>query len=192
MDLDRQLKDGFDRTANRPGAWRTTAADLMAAADLVARDCRLDLGQALDEQDTYGIARTFQRLGPLLLLRGCAVECLLKAHFVRAGGILARGGRYVRVNGARDHDLMSLATIARVKVSSPERRVLLKLSDWIVRGRYPLLVDARQQVRGRLGVPSAWSEGLEAAYTQLVGRLDASLEEASGQQADGAAERSQG
>jgi hypothetical protein len=180
MDVDKQLKDGFDWAANRPGAWRTTAANLTTAADLLARDCRLDLGQALAERDVDGAVRTFQRLGPLLLLRGCAVECLLKAHFVRTGGVLARGGRYVRPRGAKDHDLVSLATIAHVDVSEAEQRVLSKLSDWIVRGRYPLLLDARQQFWGRLDRPPAWSEELEAAYKQLAGRLDATLEDVAG------------
>jgi hypothetical protein len=45
------------------------------------------------------------------MLLGYAVECGLKALWLRTGKDLIRGGKYRGVNGAQDHNLVQLANV---------------------------------------------------------------------------------
>ncbi len=173
----RTLKETFDYALNRPRAWRDTARNLLRAAEIIARACDLGFSQELTDANVARAEHTARLLGPLLLLRASAVECILKAHYVRNGGVLAKEGRYVGPRRLKGHDLRELARASKQTLSSDEAVVVAALSDWITRGRYPLQLTWDQHFFGRFATAAPWSRRREAAYTGLVARLDAALDE---------------
>src|SRR3990172_2546400 len=73
------------------------------------------------------------------MLLGYAIECTLKALWVRKGNKLIRNGKYKGVPGANDHNLSQLAKAAGFIPTSTEADVLRRLSKFIqFAGRYPV------------------------------------------------------
>jgi len=107
------------------------------------------------------------------MLKGMAVECLLKAMWVKRGNVLVADGRYCRVPGARDHDLPQLAAAVNFNVNSTEVAVLCRLSLFIAAGRYPIPKSAA--TFGEAG--TTWSSSDEGVFDELAHRLNALLED---------------
>jgi hypothetical protein len=80
--------------------------------------------------------------GVIIMLRAMAVECLLKALWLKSGGQLAKNGKYRGIPGTRDHDLASLADKVTerlsLNLSDSESDLLQRLSCNIAGGRYPI------------------------------------------------------
>lgn len=77
------------------------------------------------------------------MLLGFALECGLKALWLRRGNDLIVNGRYRGVSGAHDHDLVQLAHATQFACTSRERDVLARLSKFIrFAGRYPVAKTA--------------------------------------------------
>jgi hypothetical protein len=121
-------------------------------------------------------------LFPELMLRGFAIECLLKGLYVKAGNKLASGGRYLGVRGAGDHDLLQLAITVGLPLAPAHRDVLKRLSIIMVGpGRYPItrewsLRKIQRAFRGGKGPPSYWGSPsddrtLAAIVTLLEGEM---------------------
>ena len=74
------------------------------------------------------------------MLLGYAVECALKALWVRKkGNDLVRNGKYVGVKGAGDHNLVQLAQQAGFIPTAVEAQVLRRLTKFATfAGRYPV------------------------------------------------------
>jgi hypothetical protein len=74
------------------------------------------------------------------MLLGYAVECVLKALWVRKkGNDLIRNGKYVGVKGARDHNLVQLAQQAGFALTVAETQVMRRLTKFAMfAGRYPV------------------------------------------------------
>jgi hypothetical protein len=118
------------------------------------------------------------------MLDGMAIECLLKAVWVKRGHKLATDGKYLGVPGAGDHDLVQLAGALKLKLSALEKGTLRRLSHFIeYGGRYPVPKDAdklqltRAPTGGRAAA-TTWSTPND--YVQLeaiVRRLDQLLDE---------------
>jgi hypothetical protein len=79
---------------------------------------------------------------PEMMLRGFAVECLLKGLWVRQGNKLAENGKYVRVpNIKNEHDLVGLAVEVGFTMTAEQRDLLEHLSVYTITvGRYPIPV----------------------------------------------------
>ena len=82
------LAQNFDAAGNEPGAWWHIGQNLLIASDILRRECPIDLRSITDH---VVIRMSAAVLGPMLMLRGCAFECLLKALYLDAGGKLAEG-----------------------------------------------------------------------------------------------------
>ncbi len=79
------------------------------------------------------------------MLLGYAIECGLKALWVRKGNKLVRDGRYQGVTGANDHDLPQLAQAAGFVPTTAEAEVLRRLSQFSrFAGRYPVARTANE------------------------------------------------
>ena len=73
------------------------------------------------------------------MLVGYALECALKARWLKKGNKLIEGGRYKKIPGAGDHDLVALASAIGFVPTPRERNVLMRLSKFAVfAGRYPV------------------------------------------------------
>ena len=77
------------------------------------------------------------------MLRGMALECLLKAIWLARGEMLVKAGRFIGITGAKGHDLYAMYTAAclnhRVALNEEEKKLLTRLSFAIVSARYPIL-----------------------------------------------------
>jgi hypothetical protein len=79
------------------------------------------------------------------MLLGYAVECGLKALWLRKGNELVTGGKYRGIRGAQDHNLVQLANAVGFAVSPKEEGVLNRLSRFArFAGRYPVAKTANE------------------------------------------------
>ena len=134
----------YNMVANEPVSWWITADNLLVASRFLCLHSAHQLsGKEFfelhkkpplpDETKVYGVIQ---------MLRGMAVEALLKGLWVDYGGTLAENGRYKKIPDTTEHQLVSLvekvSTVINLDLSSDERSVLEKLSISIIDGRYPI------------------------------------------------------
>lgn len=112
----------FERTANRPEAWEFISKELLAAAEIL---------------------KDREMVRPVeMMLRGFALENLMKAWWVKQEHAIVRDGEYI---GPRDHHLASLAEVFGLTdlAVDPKRTVLEQLSRFMTFvGRYPIPTHA--------------------------------------------------
>src|SRR5258706_4056497 len=101
MDFKR-LVEHHSAAGNSASGWISSADGLLAGAE-VLREQRLAAEHECDPPP--GTWRTHP---PELMLRGMAVECLLKAVWLTRGGTLAADGRYMGGENVNGHDLHHL------------------------------------------------------------------------------------
>jgi hypothetical protein len=138
---DQAWKRQFDAIGNSATAWRLSAGSLLAAASHLAHSQHAAMAETLSVGGPVSEAHWYHE--PILLLRGCGLECLLKAHGLDVGKTLVVNGEY---KGPRGHNLRKLAAWALFKTTEAERPLLDKLSLFVQRGRYP--------------VSQSWEDGL--------------------------------
>jgi hypothetical protein len=103
-----------------------------------------DAEVCLGEREVHRELPKGEVLMPMLLsvramLLGFALECCLKALWVRKGRKIVRNGKYKGVTGAKDHNLVQLAAAAGFTPTTAERDVLRRLSNFVrFAGRYPV------------------------------------------------------
>jgi hypothetical protein len=165
---------------NAPQAWRSCAGDLLAAA-VVLRERRENIGPS-----SLPVPNAWRLHPSELMLDGMAIECLLKALWLKHGHELARDGRYVGIPGAAAHDLVQLAGMLQLTLTEMERDVLRRLSHFIeYGGRYPVPKDAEKlrlirTPQGGQGAATTWSTPSDQLlFETVVGRLDQLLDEGS-------------
>jgi hypothetical protein len=154
--------------------------DLLAAAHILT-----DRGDAFDRDSLLpgDILPPESRVGAVcLMLRGMAVECLLKGLWLRHGNELVRDGRYIGIPGAGDHNLVQIASAVAFAVSVEEKDVLRRLSHFIeYGGRYPIPrnADKLKLTRSPGGGSSAattWTSPQDQQVLEgIVVRLDSLL-----------------
>jgi hypothetical protein len=173
-DTDKARVANFDTKGNLPQPWWIVGQNLLASSDLLGRALVLDTPAALTEQDAQAFRMDARVRGATLMLRGCAVECLLKALYVAAGNVLARDGDYIRPPGVADHDLIRLAQAAGFLMSAAERSLLKLLSYWIKQGRYPLMANWAQRPsfsRDEKALAVNWDAECEELWSRLLERF---------------------
>ncbi len=167
------LKQNYDAIANEPATWLIVADNLGLAANLLEPHFPIDLTKETDH--TRIISARVQ--GPILMLRGCGLECLFKALYVARGNKLGDGGRYVSPGG-KEHDLISLAQKAAFSMSASESALVAYLGHFIMQGRYPMAKrapDAYVVLADGTRRSSAWSEQDERDYHAFRPRLRAEV-----------------
>lgn len=176
MDRTRRLEQ-HTWAGNSPHAWESRARDLLAAAT-VLRHHR----ESMDSNSAP--APTALILPAELMLDGMAIECLLKAAWVKRGHKLAKDGKYLGVPGAGDHDLVQLAGALKLKLSALETDTLRRLSHFIeYGGRYPVPKDAdklqltRAPTGGRAAATTWCTPNDYVQFEAIVRRLDQLLDE---------------
>ena len=122
-----------EQSGKNPLAWRYSAENLLTAARAVRKE-----------------VKDFGRMMPSLaaveaMLLGFAIECLLKAIYIKGGNTLVKQGSYAHIPRANDHDLIQLADAAGVCLTTREKLVLGKLTPFIkFAGRYPIATKANE------------------------------------------------
>jgi hypothetical protein len=141
------LEDLFNQPAetihealgNDPEQWKLKAESLCQAASLLYQS----IGEPpQDPKDPKLILEWFNLHDIGRMLRGMALECLLKAIWLAHGELLVKDGGFVGIPKTKSHDLyaMYLASFSRrkPKLSKQEVELLARLSFAITSARYPI------------------------------------------------------
>ena len=105
----------------------------------VLEDAELWLGEREAHREHKGEVVMPMLLCVRAMLLGYAIECALKALWVRKGNKLISEGKYRGVTGAKDHNLPQLAQAAGFIPTAIEADVLRRLSKFSqFAGRYPV------------------------------------------------------
>jgi hypothetical protein len=177
---DRQIEE-YDKVGNDHNAWASSADGLLAASRLLRK-----LRTTFDlESVAVGIAIPDEgRIHPAdLMLRGFAVECLLKALWVKQGGTICIDGKYVGVKGAGNHDLRQLWDANKLPFSENQCDVLNRLSIFMTSvGRYPIAshwskTKMQNTLGGGKGSPTYWvTPSDDETYDSIVKVLHEALD----------------
>lgn len=129
----------FDTSGNNLDLWYWKSLALLSSAEAVENSCGQIPSNPKDEEE---VVEWMEVHGVSRMLRGMALECLLKALWLKHGGRLSDKGEYRSIPGTKDHDLCSLENKIAEKVdtglNTEEKRLLARLSFFIVAGRYPI------------------------------------------------------
>jgi hypothetical protein len=141
-------KEQYDTGGNHPGVWFSKACSLLTAADVLdkfAGNCH----KAIAENAMTGHSSIPKSISDRMdcasvspMLHAMATECLLKALWLRHGGMLTSDGKYVGILKKNEHALDKLALAISEKGNIPfsdrEFALLKQASYWISSGRYPV------------------------------------------------------
>jgi hypothetical protein len=124
-----------------------------------------------------------ERAGPSeIMLRGFALECLLKALWIKRGNVLASQGELQKIPGVGSHELLQLTQELAFKCKPNERDLLKRLSVFMTSvGRYPIATDwsktkIQKTFGGGKGPPTYWtSPHDDNAYNAILARIEAEL-----------------
>jgi hypothetical protein len=139
------LVNQYDLVGNEPHAWWLTSEGLLIASNFL---CLHSAHHQLSGKELFELHKRLQLpnetkvSGVIKMLRGMAIEALLKGLWVDYGGVLAENGQYKKIPNTKEHDLLSLAgevsKLINLDLSSQERFLLERLSISIMSGRYPI------------------------------------------------------
>ena len=129
----------FDKIGNNIDLWYWKSLALLSSAEAVEGSCGQTPSDPKNEED---VVEWMEIHGITRMLRGMALECMFKALWLKYGGRLAVKGKYQCIPGTKDHDLCSLEEKISEKIdtglNSEERKLLARLSFFIIYGRYPI------------------------------------------------------
>ncbi len=135
-------KQTFESRGNNLREWLHTADDLLAAIRFLCQHSyhlSPNWGSTTEHFPSYDELRI---TGVILMLRAMAIECMLKALWIKGGGKLVFDDKYQRIPDTNDHELFTLANAVSAKInlklSANEDDFLKRLSRNIVSGRYPI------------------------------------------------------
>jgi hypothetical protein len=167
----------YEFSGNAPFAWWFTAHNLFAAAEMIDAFRRLPAKKA--ERLVPG---WYDVSPPSLMLRAFAVECLLKAVWLKKGARLTASGRLTPIP-VKHHDLVALVQAVdalratnRINVSAAEEKTLNRLSMYGELGRYPIARNWRVgwEYHPKAGktVTGGWFESDYGRLDVLVKRIE--------------------
>ena len=169
----------YERAGNEPACWRSCAQDLLAAASVLRQrreKCPPDVTDDL-------VGSQWRIHPPELMLRGMAVECLLKALWVKRGNRIVKDGEYVGVPGAGSHNLVQVAGVLQLRLSRPEVDLLRRLTEFIeYGGRYPVPRNAqdlrpiRRPGGGKAPGTGWFTPGDQLLFDNVIRRLEKALD----------------
>lgn len=161
-------QEQHDLVGNFWPAWRMSADGLLYASGVLRGRMSVRRG-------------AIARVGPVeLMLRGFAVECLLKAIWLKKGHLLTQAGRLIPIQ-AGAHDLVQIAQRVGVRLSAREKDVLRRLSHFAAyAGRYPVPTRAAamkltRALGGGRSAPTVWGGTDNSTFSALLRRLKKSL-----------------
>ena len=168
----------FDFGGNFPGFWFDAAFSLRTAADVLEKftgSRMFELKTKVTRSDYE--KQSVKRVHAMLL--GMATECLLKALWLKHGGILAEGGKYRSIPTAKNHRLDQLAVAVSlkggIKFTQQELELLERASFWISSGRYPIPMKSRDNLALQKPLIGNPFEGLRSLMQKLEKELGCTM-----------------
>jgi len=130
-------KELFELIGNDPGIWVQYGEALLTSADV------LDAQYPKVPKDDLDAFWEFFKLHIVaMMLKGMAIECLLKSIWMARVSPLVVEGKFRSIPGTKDHDLLSLVAALKehidLDLSRQESELLAVLSQAITSGRYPI------------------------------------------------------
>lgn len=151
------IKENFERSGNSPQDWTITASNLLSASRIlkIHRDRyfkSIMAGNNPNPEDG-------RLLGVELMLRGFAIECLLKATWLKRGEQLVINGNFKNIPGAGSHQLNKLWTeVLSIPIENEGEDLLWRLEFFMTAaGRYPIPTSVDKSYRSNKGLPNHWS-----------------------------------
>ncbi|MBN1359896.1 MAG: hypothetical protein JW993_04860 [Sedimentisphaerales bacterium] len=136
-DDDASPQDLFESVGNDPGIWATRAEALLTSAAVL--DAQYPQVPQNDSSAFYGF---FKLHIAAMMLKGMAIECLLKSIWIKHVSPLVVKSKFRSIPSTKDHDLLSLVTALEEHIelglSQEEAALVAVLSHAITSGRYPL------------------------------------------------------
>lgn len=171
-------KQHFEQAGNSADAWQSVSNDLLFAAQVL-----LERVRAADALAPNQLSVENGHLFPVrLMLTGMALECLLKALWVKQGNQFVEAGAFKSVARAGPHDLVQIAQAVALNPNSFEIDLLRRLSYFIeYGGRYPIpkvskKLEMISSPGGGKASPMTWSTPSdETLLEKLVLRIEALL-----------------
>lgn len=148
-------QDEIEQHGNEPIGWIRVAENLIESGALLAGAYTSALevmvkgvasNQTSDKisrtpEEEATVRRGHRTFSPSLMLFAFAIECLLKAIYLRSGGVLYADGKYQRPKGLKSsHNLLELAEAFGSShiFSDDDREILDLMSAQNEKGRYPV------------------------------------------------------
>ena len=150
----------YDKNGNLPLAWEMSADDLIVAANVLMEKREEIPAEAIP----VGAPTPPERmtLSTELMLRGYAIECLLKGIWVSQGNQIVKNGKYIGVTGANQHNLIELSNKVSLRLTNQEKGILTRLTNCVTGfGRYPIqkkwvISKIRKKRDGSVTPPGTW------------------------------------
>jgi len=180
---DTSPQDLFDLTGNDPRLWAGCAEALLSSSDVL--DAQYP---GVPEDDPDAFWEFFKLHSVSVMLKGMAIECLLKAIWIGHVSSLAVNGRFQSIPGIRDHDLLAIATALGkhldLGLSKEDMELLPVLSFAITSGRYPIpkgfnrrpsKPDWKQKIKWCKWEIATDRDRFSAMVTKLLRHIDADI-----------------
>ena len=125
----------FDYMANHPHFWKEKALDLLMASRILHQAEESSEIEIDGEKVKVPFLRSYW---PKIMIRAFALECLIKALWLKNGNILYQGEKYVGIDGMKLHHLSRMFEAVGIILSDEKRNLLDRLSAVSVAdGCYP-------------------------------------------------------
>lgn len=135
--FDQSREKIHEALGNDPEQWLLRADDLHRASEILYKNIGEPPCQGLWEAWNWFSVHNIGRM-----LRGMALECLLKAMWLSQGEVLVKDKRFIEIPGVKNHDLYAMYVAScqehRAALTEEEKKLLARLSYAIVSARYPI------------------------------------------------------
>lgn len=140
MDLfDRSPEEIHEALGNDTGMWLRRAEALYCSGEFLYEKIGEPPRNAANIEE---VASWFDIHNVGRMLRGMALECLLKAMWLASGKMLVKNGRFIGIQGSKAHDLFAMykkvVINPQFSLSEEEEQLLARFSYAIVSARYPI------------------------------------------------------
>ena len=156
--------------------WHESAQGLLETADALVAALRTFTMPFQSQEDFLAWLRQKRTRPVIHMLRGMAIECLLKATWLKRGNLIVEDGEFAGIPGVPAHQLLQMAkkTLQPERMTTEREIILEVLTRAITNGRYPI---PKRQYDPRFNewLPHSWSPAHEAVLRALVDELVAGL-----------------
>lgn len=137
--FDQPLEKIHEALGNDPGQWLLSATALNRAAEILYTNIGEPQVPTASAETAW---QWFSMHNIGRMLRGMALECLLKAAWVARGGVLVENSRFIGIPGVKSHDLYAMFVAVcqdrQTVLTGEEKKLLARLAFAIASARYPI------------------------------------------------------
>jgi len=137
--FDQPIEEIYEALGNDPSQWALRADALYQSAEAVYSSIGEPPNGGADIEEVW---HWFCIHDVGRMLRGMALECLLKAIWLVSGEVLVKNNKFVGIPGTNNHDLYGMLNVVcsrrKLSLNEDEKKLLARLSYAITSARYPI------------------------------------------------------